>query len=201
MPSKISTSAVSTLEKKLSGVSTVLSNDEMLAILEDRREIIARLMKSFSNKRLGEIACLTKKGSGNLCHSLEKDDPSVEGESFSLQTRGIFAGTPTGTYTKDNFYKTFGIGNNGNWLLIKIKFSLGFIEPLDQHADVVYVSEESLETIIRESGIDPFAIYHFLENTVDGWVGSRKRFYEDAIKVQEGWKMQSLALYLLQKIT
>ncbi len=202
MPSTNSAkSATRTLRDKLLGGDLKFSEDELLAILEDRREILVRFMKMFSSEKLGQLSCLTSSGSGGMCHSLDQDCPTVSGEMFSLQTRGIFAGAPNARYTADNYCKTFGIDYQGNWLLVRIKYSTSASEPTHQKAGIVYVSVEDLHTLILEIGIDPLVIWTFFGYKIERWVSDRKCLYEQALAIQGGWKEEAQAFSLLKSLS
>lgn len=163
--------------------------------LEQQCQILRRHMKNFTLDQLGGIACLDS-GDG-MCHGLYRDSPFIDPASkWSLQTQGIFAGTPFArrgwykpAHTKKllcpdayGVYKTFGLARSGEWLYIEIDYALRGATPnIYERAVHIRIAESTLPEIVEKTGISLGNIFHFLVIRISNWVHARKQLYEEAV--------------------
>lgn len=176
-----------------------LTNEQLISVLENRREILVRCMKTFSQKTLGQLACLDS-GDGS-CHELYKDNPRVISldNKFRLDTRGLYAGNLF-SRRKGGQLLAFGIDQE-SWLLVKIKYSdegLNRVWPNKQErATSVQVIRAELPTILQEMEIDALLVWSYFQIITDEWVSLRKALYERALLVSEGMKRENAILCLI----
>lgn len=189
--------ASAVLEKLLKG--NRLSKEQQLQVLENRRGILVRCMKTFSQKSLGQLACMD---SGNgFYHELYKDNPRVVslGDKFSLDARGFYAGNLF-SRTKGGQRLAFGIDQE-SWLLVKISYFNKEREREWPHkyeeATSVQVVRVDLPVILQEMQIDGELVWDYFKIVTDEWVSHRKALYDQALNVAEGMKEESAILRLV----
>lgn len=185
------------LKKLLKGKK--LTQEQQLQVLEYRREILVRCMKTFSQKTLGQLACLNS-GDG-FYHELYKDKPRVISldNKLSLDTRGFYAGNLF-SREKGDQRLAFGIDQE-SWLLVKINCSNNEREPIWPHnyekATSVQIIRTNLTTILKEMEIDEQLVWTYFQIITDEWVQHRKVLYDEALRVAEGMKEESAVLSLI----
>ena len=174
-----------------------LTREQQLQVLEYRREILVRCMKTFSMNTIGQLTCMD---SGNLFyHDLYNDTPRVTSidNQFNLDSRGLYAGN---NFSQQNGRRRFTFGiDHESWLLIKITYlKEERTDRLDKYerAEIVQVIRTDLSTILEEMKIEVNLIQTYFDITVDEWVSRRKRLYEDACKVKEGMDVERAILRL-----
>lgn len=173
-----------------------LTKEQQMRVLEDRREILVRCMKSFSQKTLGQLACLDS-GDG-FYHELYKDKPRVisTDDDFSLETRGLYAGNLF-SRRKGRKRLAFGI-DHGSWLLVKINYSIRERERIwpneNERAISVQVIRTDLPTILEEMKIDPMLIWSYFRIVTDEWVSHRRNLYDQACKVAGAMEKENAIL-------
>lgn len=173
-----------------------ITREQQVQVIEYRREILVRCMKTFSQKTLGQLACLNR-GDG-FVHELCKDNPRVVSldNKFSLDSRGFFAGNSF-SIKKDGMRLAFGVDDE-SWLLIKIVYSN---EERDSHryemATSVHVARTNLPTILAEMGIDSVLICSYFNLITEEWVSHRKNHYDQALRVAEGMKREDIIFHLI----
>lgn len=176
-----------------------LPKEQQLQVLENRREILVRCMKTFSQKSLGQLVCMD---SGNgFYHELYKDNPQVVSldEKFSLDTRGLYAGNSF-SRTKGGQRLAFGIDQE-SWLLVKINYLNKEREREWPHkhekATSVQIARVDLPAILQEMEIDGRLVWDYFKIVTDEWVSHRKTLYDQALNVAEGMKEESAILRLV----
>lgn len=199
MPSPISIS--NALNKCLSGSGSFkgLCSEDVIGVLEYRRLSLQHLLKTFTLRNLGQTAFLETNNS-DLCHRIYEDKPEVISlnPSLSLETQGMFAGTPLARRTiyaqpqklstgiaSDGVYRTFGIARSeAQWLFIETEFRfLGLRFEGGEKAVTVRISESGISEILEKTNIHPQVIWTFISQEVMGWAEARKRLYKDALAV------------------
>ncbi|MFA5997078.1 MAG: hypothetical protein WC791_01160 [Candidatus Paceibacterota bacterium] len=175
------------LEELLEGKKA--SREQKMRMLENRRELIVRCMSSFSQKTLGQLACLDS-GNGSY-HELREDKPNVvslDGE-FRLDTRGFFAGNSLCKRTRGSWEcTTFGIDSR-SWLLVKTSYIQENITSGYEKALSVRVIPTELLSILEEVGIEPDHIWkYFFRMVTEDWVSDRRKLYDEACRVAQGMK-------------
>lgn len=176
-----------------------LTREQQMQVLENRREILVRCMKTFSQKTLGQLACMDS-GDGSV-HELYKDKPRVVSldNKFSLDSRGFFADNSF-TIKKGGERLAFGIDEE-SWLLIRISYFKKERDRTWPHenevARTVQVTRTDLRTIIDEIEVDPRLIWTYFQIVTDEWVSLRKALYERALLVSEGMKQENAILCLV----
>lgn len=164
------------------------SREQQMWILENHRQILVEFMKSFSQKTLGQLACLDS-GDG-FYHELRKDSPPVinADNEFNLDTRGFFAGNLF-SQQKDGQRLAFGVDQE-SWLLLKISYFNEGAKRVWPHnyekAASVQVLRVELPTILEEMNIDPTLIWMFFKLITEEWISNRKSLYDQACAVAKG---------------
>lgn len=164
------------------------SREQLMRVLEERRRILVECMKSFSQKTLGQLACLDS-GDG-FYHELKQDGPLVisADNEFSLDTRGFFA---RNLFAQERHGQRLAFGiDQESWLLLKIEYFNEESNRIWPHkhekAASVQVYRTGLLTILDEIGIEPSHIWMYFKMITEEWVSSRKSLYEQALKVAQG---------------
>lgn len=176
-----------------------ITEEQQMQVIENRREILVRCMKTFSQKTLGQLACLDS-GDG-FVHELCKDDPRVVSldNKFSLDSRGFFAGNSF-TIKKGGERLAFGIDEE-SWLLIRISYLKKERDRTWPHenevARTVQVTRTDLRTIIDEIEVSPRLIWNYFNMITNDWVSHRKSQYDQAYRVAEGMKMEDTIFQLI----
>lgn len=176
-----------------------LTEEQQMQVIENRREILVRCMKSFSQKTLGQLACLDS-GDG-FYHELYKDAPRVISldNKFSLDSRGLYAGNLF-SIKKGGQRLAFGIDQE-SWLLVTINYSIKERERTwpneNERATSVQVVRTDLRTILKEIEIDVLLVWNYFRIITDEWVSHRKTLYEQALLVSEGMNQESAILNII----
>jgi len=162
------------------------SKEQLMRVLEERRSILTRCTKNFSQKTLGQLACLD---SGNgFFHELKEDGPRVISfdNEFRLDSRGFFAGN---SLCKRMGFPwecvTFGVDHN-SWLLVKTCYTPENRGGVYEKAFSVEVTRTNLSIILEGTEIEPTLIWMYFKMITEEWVSSRKSLYEQALKVAQG---------------
>lgn len=176
-----------------------LTEEQQIQVLENRREILVRCMKTFSQKTLGQLACLNS-GDG-FYHELYKDNPRVISldDKFNLDSRGLYAGNLF-SRQKGGQRLAFGIDQE-SWLLVKISYfkeERNRIWPHEnERAASVQIIRTDLRTILKEMEIDVPFVWSYFKIITDEWVSLRKALYERALLVSEGMNQESAVFCLI----
>lgn len=198
MSKKRETTQASSLLKNLLGRKKI-STKQLLQVIEHRRDILVMNMKKFSQKTLGQLACLDS-GDG-FYHELHKDNPQVISldSKFSLDTRGLYADNLF-SREKSGQRLAFGIDEE-SWLLVEISYSKRERERTWPHenerATSVEVVRVDLQTILQEMEIDGMLVWNYFKIVTDEWVSNRKTLYDQACRVAEGMEEESTILSII----
>lgn len=193
MPSPIQAVLREFLEKEK------LSHEQMIGIVQNRAELVARCFDTFMPQTLGQLSCLDLGHGMGTCHGLHKDCPTVIDTTgrFSLRTQGVFAGTPfSRKAATGDVYKTYGFSRSKEWLLIEINFCREANRY--EKAVSVKVSESDLPTLLSKADIDPWDILMLFRTVINGWVDTRKRSYENICQIAQGIIVEDCMLSLIR---
>ncbi len=210
MPTTKPTTGMEILGRKQS-----ISEEEWVALIEARRDLIKPHLDKFTLTELRNIQCLRSEVS--FSHAVRNDSPKVSGdEEFSLNTQGIFDNPrsaeiripnsgfrpgPHGLATPNGKLQIWGLARSGQWVLVTVNFvgEAGYKDRGYERATEVLIVSTTIETIINQTKENPLEIWKTLGQAIKNFAEHRLALYEATEALAQKIEIEETMMSLIPK--